>query len=178
MTTNGNYKFPETVLDLVAKAVADHPADIEAATQAALRAIRRLPDYAELIDRLVYKSVRELVYDNRHVENVRAKRLTDFYAERGRRKVGPASPEMEEAYKSLYDYYIAGQTLGSLLGVQLAGIAASERRVAAGHEFNAALCEELDALVPDDRYVRDAVPEKRLRVIFQRLQRNVKHQTA
>jgi hypothetical protein len=162
-------QFPESVLEVVAEAARKYASDIPKAVEEAEFMVRKLPEFSGLVRLLVRGAVQDLVYEARHQDNVRMRRAAGDYG--GPAKVDAAAPGVVGAHESLYLYRIAGTTLGLIKGADLKGIAESERRVAEGHAFNAALCEALAALVPEDKRVEEAVLEKRLRGIFRRLRR-------
>ena len=159
-------EFPESVEHAIASAVAKYPNDIDKARKHAEAAIRKLPEFKSLVDQFISKAIQEMVYDCRHTENVRTKRQAGYYGQRAKLKVGES---VRRAYQSTYDYYIAGRTLGEIKGAELADIASSESEKANGHRFNSMLCTTLKSMVPADKRVKDVMPEKKLRTIFQRV---------
>jgi hypothetical protein len=162
--------LPDNVRRLVEGVADRNPADIEAAVEEAVLAVRGLPEYPELVDGLVRHSVQQAVYDARHVSNVRIKRQSGYYGKEAK-VVSGASESVREVYKSVYLYSIGATTLGRLRGEELPALAESERSVARGHEFNAELCAKLAGMVPKDRTVEETVPEKKLAALFDRLKR-------
>jgi len=165
--------YPETFMAAAREAAAKHGGDIDQATAVAEAAIRSLPDFADWVNAFVTSAIRELVYDARHQMNVAMKRDTGYYGGPAKVKVGD-SADIQKVYQSFYEYHIAGMQLGMLKGADLEGIAESEAARAEGHAFNARLCKKLREVVPDDKTVREAVPERKLREIFKKVQRENK----
>lgn len=161
-------EFPQEVIDIVKQAALQHKDDIDEAHQCAERGVRGLKNFAELQELLVSDSIRELVYQSRHTENVRLRREAGQYGSPSRVDVAN-SEAVHQVNSSVYDYFIAGISLGMILGKELAGIAEREGKIAEGHQFNQRLCEALARMVPEESRVRDAVPEKKLRNLFKRL---------
>lgn len=162
-------EFPQNVLRVVEKAVEKHPTDIEAAVTQAERAVRKLDEFSELVDTLVRHAIQELVYDCRHHMNVATKNQNGEY-DNPAKVTSAASSAVQRAADSVYLFKIAGTILGDLTGKELPVVAANETAVASGHAFNAWICNKLSPLVPEDKRVRDAVSEKKLRSIFQQAQ--------
>jgi hypothetical protein len=162
-------RMPESVIAAAALAAQEHPDDVARATAEAERAVRELPEFPDLMAGLVTGAVRELVYDARHASNVRTRRQAGRYGTPA--KVSPGgSPAVERVYESVYDYFIAGTTLGALRGEELQAVAEKEQGLAEGHLFNAGLCARLSKMVPPGQRVRDAVPERQLRGLFKKVQ--------
>jgi hypothetical protein len=161
-------QWPAEVIAIVEKATERHSADIDAAVKDAETKIRRLDIFPEIESMLISAAVRELIHHRRHNANTQTKRDAGQYDTQRSFEIGSATTE---AYRSVYDYYIAGIQLGSVLGSQLTDIAASEQAKADGHTFNAELCAALKRLVPNDKAVRDCVSEKKLRAMFKKLQK-------
>jgi hypothetical protein len=164
-------EYPDNVLRIAERAAKQHPDDITKAVDCAERDVRALPEFREIVAVLVRGAVQGLVYEARHQTNRSIRREAGEYG--GPAKVSGASDAVNTVYKSVYDYCIGRTTLGRVLGKELPGIAESERAIAEGHVFNAELCEALSRMVPEERAVKDAVPEKKLRGLFRRLQRKV-----
>jgi hypothetical protein len=159
--------MPKTLLDIIGQAVKDNHVP-QAAVEVALREVQGHALFRAWVDDLVRTAVSELVWRERGRINVALKNQAKAYGGPARVQVG-ASSEINAAYSSYYDYTIGRTVLGSLLGRDLLRVAENERANAAGHVFNAELCEALKPLVPDDRAVRAAVSERRLRNLFVRL---------
>lgn len=161
-------EFPKSVLAIV-REVARKYDTIKKALPVGLRRIRKLPDYADLVDRLVEHSVRELIADMRHTDNRAMRKKAGTYGQAARVSVGQ-SPGVQRTEARLWSYRIAGTALGLVMGGDLAVIGENEAAKAEGHNFNVRLCQRLDPLVADDKRVQDAVSEKRLEAIFQEME--------
>lgn len=159
--------YPSDAVAIVTAIANDNSEDIPRAVELVKAALKKLPDYDGLVDSLITQAVREFIYDVRHKANVQMKRDSGRYGGEAKVVVGN-SKDVQDSYTSLYAYFIAGTTLGSLKGEQLLSIAESERSKAAGHTFNARLCEQLKPLVADDNMVKDCVPERKLKMIFKK----------
>lgn len=165
--------LPRHVLQAATDAAAAHPTDPDAATDQALKAVRRMPDFNEFVESLVRRAIQDAVYAARHAHNVRVKRQQGVY--------GPppavlpsAADDVARAYESVYSYRIGGTVLGDLTGDQLPVVAAAEIERSKGHQFNAALVEWLRSQgVTGDRRVRDVVAEKKLEQNFRRIHKRV-----
>lgn len=164
-------QWPDEVVSIVTRATERHGENIDKAAEESEVKIRALPEFKQIQEQLVTAAVRELVYDHRHRSNVEMKRETGHYDTQRAFQVGSATAA---AYQSVYDYYISGMQLGSVLGSQLADISASEFAKANGHAFNAQLCLSLKRVVPDDKRVRDCVSEPKLRAMFTKIQKQAK----
>lgn len=164
-------QYPESFLDIIETTVKEYPSDIDRATEEAEKKIRALPEFAGFVDALVRSAVRELVYDQRHIVNVRTKKQAGYYG--GQTKLNRSANGVLAAYESVYQYHIAGTVLGEILGEDLSDIAANERAIASGHTFNADLCEWLAGLVPEGKKVHQAITEKKLRKEFNRIYERV-----
>lgn len=163
-------KFPEEVLCVCRAASERHPEDVSAAVDEAVARLKRLASYPDLVETLVRQAVQDLVYEARHVKNVRTRRENGGYGGPPKVTVG-GNAEIGRVYEDVFAYRIAGTTLGSLTGAELPAVASKEREIAGGHLFNAALCERLARSVPVERTVREVVSEKRLRALFRELRR-------
>jgi hypothetical protein len=159
--------FEENVINIVRQAVADHPKP-EDAQQAAEQKIRRLPHFRDLLQELVKTAVLDLVHRERGSVNRALRNQAGEYGRPAKVVVG-ASEAVSRAYQSYYNYFVGGSMLGMIKGEQLLELAGQERALAAGHVFNARLLEELNRLVPADREVRQAVSERKLKGLFERL---------
>lgn len=162
-------ELPDYVAEIVDKMTLDNLDDIDEAARLAEEEIRAMPDFKRVIaPALVTLAITELVYRSRCANNVKLKR------ENGPEPVVPnkvgISDSVAHIYKSVYDLCIGRKTLGNMTGAELTEVAHSERAIAAGHSFNAALCERLRPLVGDDQCVRDAVSEKKLKAIWNQIQ--------
>lgn len=163
--------FPEAVLNVVRESEAKHPDDIDRAVKLASQRIRKLPEFAEVVDAFVDRAIRELIHDARHNETCRIRKDAGVYS--ATPKVNAASQAANRVALSVYLYRIAGRTLGDLLGSELDAIAENEAQIAEGHLFNSRLAVRLKRVVPADKRVRDAVKENRLRKIMQECEKQL-----
>jgi hypothetical protein len=161
-------QFTDEVLEIVKKATGRHRDDIERATKEAELKIRALENFDEIVGALVTAAVKELVYRERCVTNHRIKTETGQYGGAAKVVVGNSSG-VQRAAESCYNKMIGGMRLGSILGKDLRGLAETEASLASGHSYNRALLLRLDPLVPADKRIQDAIPEKKLRKIMEQL---------
>jgi len=157
--------YPKNVLEIVETATRKYPTDIEGAVQQAEKAVRKLPEFDELVEKLVHDSIQGLVYDVRHRLNIQMRQEAGGYG--GPAKVvsgdSTAANRME---MDLYRYNIAGTSLGNMKGEELVPTADAERAKGEGCLFNSRLCRRLAAIVPEGKAVRDVVSATKLRSIF------------
>ena len=171
-------QIPESVKAVVQQACEQHPEDISAAVDTAEQLVHALPEYKSIVRGLIRNCIQELVYDARHVANVATKRNGGYYGGPGKVMVGK-SESVQQVYQSVYAYYIAGTTLGELLGKDIPSVREHERSIANGHLFNVRLLEWLESQgVRGDKKVREVVPEKKLRIHFDRLYKEVQRDDA
>jgi hypothetical protein len=161
--------FPPSVRAAVKAATAAHP-DARDQKVAAIRAVRALPEYPDLVDALVDEAIGDMVQAERHVNNEKIRREAGVYG--GPAKTLGLGRYVEAAARDLLStYYIAGTVLGHMLGEQLIPMAESEEAAAEGHLFNARLGRTLRPLVPDGVRVGMVVSNRRMRRIFKQLGR-------
>ncbi len=171
-------QYPTEVLEIVSECVEKFPDDIQAAAEEAERSIRLLPGFKVLVNQLVERAVKEMVYAERCKINHARKTASGAYHTKV--KPGHRYAENEEAVKvdtSVYNYYIGGVTLGSLLGRELDEVACSEAEIAKGHLFNVDLCKEVRKYVSDDVQVRQALKADKLQEIFNKVRRGGRTKT-
>ena len=159
---------PDEVQKIAAEEAQRHPNDIEVAVSASVTRVRRLPMFEELVDHMIRLAVRGIVTDCRHHANVTLRRKAGEYGGPAKVKAGRAVDAVAADY---YAYFIAGRTLGNILGKELAEIGEAEAKRAEGYQFNALLCERLASLVPEGKTVKQAVKPGRLRAMFATLQK-------
>jgi len=158
-------QYREDIVAACKDAANAHPNDIETAVQKAFEKIRRAKNYAEFVDQLAFEAVRNCVYDCRHTANVQMRRQNGNYG--GPAKVESSKSEsVRQVSLSLYAYFIAGRTLGTILGEELPAIADSEDKRAEGHRFNANLCRALAPLVSEGKTVQQCVKQRKLKQIW------------
>ncbi len=161
-------EIPAAITAVVREATALHIADVGKATQAAIEAVRALPEFKQLRDVLIDHAVQTLVYQARGT-------LTSAVAAQaaytGPPKVNVGnSAAVNRVAASVYNHAIGGTRLGDLTGTELASIAETEEEIARGHQFNAALCRWCrDQGVKDNQRVRDVISEQKLRAAYNRL---------
>lgn len=162
--------FSESVLEAVKAVMRKFPGDLERQKTEAVKAIKKLPDYAELIESLVTAAVHDIVYDLRHTANGVVKKEAGQYGEPAK-VVSGLSQAVNDAAASVYLISIAGKALGDIYGKELKGIAADQGAIANGHLLNRRLCLRLAKIVPEEKQIREAVSEKRLRALIREVQR-------
>lgn len=168
--------IPESeILTICQKYAAANPDDIESAVQSAVRDVRRLKNFAALIDHVLTVAVRRMIHDVRCHQNRQIRKDNGGYG--GPAKVKPGADTSEIA-QSVFLYFINGITLGQIRGEDLEEIAAGESARAEGHEFNARLCRRLRSFVKDGQTVQQVVTESKLKRIFAELQKGTKHEAA
>ena len=160
--------FPKTVHEIVKRIAQEKGDNIDEATKEAEAEIRKLPDFKKIVDKLVTCAVKELIYDARHMINVRIKKELGGY-DAAPKVISGKSGSVNRAARSWYNLRIGSSLLGNIMGHELAGLAKAEQARAKGHSFNAKLCSALDKIVPDMRQVREAVTETKLRQLVARL---------
>lgn len=159
--------YPASCLKIAATSAAKYPDSIDSAAEQAERAIRKLPEFAETVDKMVTQTIRSLIHEARHKSNI-ALRAGEFG---GPAKVGLSTGAANRVIVGLLDsYVIAGRCLGSLVGSELLGLRDAESERATGLLFNAAICEALAPLVPADKTVRECVSEAKVKAIFKTIQ--------
>jgi hypothetical protein len=159
--------LPDSVNAVIAKWARKYPSDIAAAVEKAVDEIRRSSEFEGFVDQLVEIAVRRRIHDWRHTVN-RGHQLRT-----GLPPVQVARSKGVNRAAVVYQYCIAGTTLGDLTGEQLGPLACVEREQANGHARNARLLERLSRLgIPPKKRVRDVVPESSLRRIIAELDRS------
>ncbi len=159
-------ELPESILDAVNKAARRYPDSVKDATNAAKRVCKKLPEFAEWNDSLVWCALQDQVHEARHTMNRQTRNEQGCYG--GPAKVvSGASEAVHEVARSVYLYHIAGKTLGNLFGEDLLNISKGQLETSKGYLFNSRLLEKLHKMVPKTKQVREAVTEKRLKALFQ-----------
>lgn len=165
-------QFPDSFLVVIREKTNRYGSDIAKAVEESEKALRKLPEFESQIEAMVTNAIRDLVYDERHVINVKLKRESGRYNNESTMK--GLDPSIVKVHQSLYEYFIAGTTLGDLYGKQLSQIADNENAIAEGHQFNAGLCNWLRKVVPDEKQVKQVVSEKQLRNIFSKVKEEIR----
>lgn len=158
--------FPSHVTAIITEAAAKYTEDIDKATSVAERKIRALDDFDSIVGLLVTSAVKEKINDARHTSNVRLKTENREYGGKAKVIVGNSAAVNGVAESCYYNHFIAGKTLGMVMGEELAVIATSEAEKGRGHFFNSRLAAKLAAVVPEGKCVKDAVSNKKLEVIW------------
>ena len=162
-------KFPEEVRSVIRDADAGNPSDLEQAVDEAERKIRSLMSFDSLVSDLVRSAIQGLIYDMRHAANGKIRYESGNYKQDTKTVVGTSDAVMR-AESSVYQYRIAGTSLGQLLGKDLIDLATGEENRAEGYIFNARLLRRLSDVVPQNKMVKNAITQKKLKAIFFELQ--------
>lgn len=162
-------KGHEGVQALIKKCAEDNLSSCETAATQAVKKIKKMTAYEQLIDHMFYQAVLEMVYDFRHQMNSQLKKQRNGYV--NTEKVSSASSKIanKAVERSIFTFLIAGKPLGEILGGELLGIADAEEARGRGCFFNAKLCRMLGPLVPDNKKVKDVVSEKKAKEVFDKL---------
>jgi len=158
--------MPDNILDIVRQETEANPEDIDKAVSKAFSRVKRLNTYKAFTENLVKQALRSMIQDRRHSSNTALRKAAGQYGKPAKVKVGE-SRSVKGVAQSMYNYYIAGTMLGSLLGKDLQGIANNEAATGQGHLINARLLTSLVKLVPEEKQVRQAVTEKKLHKLYQ-----------
>lgn len=158
--------FEQNFKQIIMEAAEAHPDDVDAAVDASLPKLARLPEWEEYKKQLVRSAVSDLIHVYRHRENVEQRKGTGVYGGAAKVTRGRASAAIARE-KSLYDYFIGGKHLGSVTGEELGAIAEVESAKAATHNFHVRLCSALSRIVPKEKTVREVVTERRLKTIWE-----------
>jgi hypothetical protein len=143
------------------------PDDIDDAVDWAYVRVQKLSDYEELCKLLVQRALRSIIADARHSANTKMRRAAGDFGKPAK-IASAASPAVNTVAASCYSYFIAGKTLGKVMGKELLGIAETEQERADGCLFNVRLARALNKIVPPDKRVEEAVSEKKLTAIFRK----------
>lgn len=163
--------YPKNVLKAAKKAAEKYPSDIDKAVATAEKEIRRLDEFEELVGLLVTSAVEDLVYDARHATNRRIRHSVKGRGVAKPKVIVGRSRGVQKVCDNIYQYNIAGTTLGLLRGNQLVKTADSERAIANGHSVNVVLCLKLSKIVKGRKVVQTTVSQKRLHAIFRQSQK-------
>lgn len=155
-------EYPPEIREIATQA-ADRCKAAQTAVRHAIKNVRAHPAFDTFVDVLVDGAVEELVYQARHVANQKTRTSTSVP------KVIVGNSPAVQKVADLYLYRIGGNVLGNMTKEQLEAIGPSERERAAGHAFNARLCEALVPLVPKEKTVQQAVTEKKLKEVWDKL---------
>lgn len=158
-------ELPEEIHQ-IANAIALQLDDADEAAKVIEGRVKSLPNYPDIVNDLVARSIRDLTYQKRHQENRRL-RHEQYHSTP---KVDSLSDDVSKVERSFYDsYYVNGTTIGNLTGSMLdIEIHKAESNVKT-HRFHIELFESLRDLVGDQERVRDRVTEKTLVKMFDKL---------
>lgn len=176
-------QLPQEFYDIITACTEKWADDSRKAAKLAWRRVKKLENYQELVDQLVRDAIQQKVNDMRHTIKYEQLRVIRDPANDDGRKKEPVnrdnipSPKVvvgrgkaaASVARQAYDLMFAGKTLGNIFRHELDGIATSERNKSNGHMKNAALAEALQSMVPDNKKVRDAVSERKLRTVIRRV---------
>lgn len=159
----------EEVQELIKACAEDNLSSCESAATQAVKKIKKMAAYKQLMEHMFYQAVLEMVYDCRHHMNSQLKKQRGDYAKA--EKVSSVSSKVANrvAERSIFTFLIAGRPVGEILGGELIGIADAEEARGNGCLFNARLCRVLKPLVPDNKKVKEVVSEKKAKEVFDKL---------
>jgi hypothetical protein len=160
--------WPSFALQLAKESISKH-GDVQDAIGAFRSALREHDEFPSLVEVLFGVATAELIYEQRHSINIATKRANGDYGKPGKTIVGES-----KTIQSMYErFFFGGQCLGDILGERLSGLAESEEAQAHGHGLNAALLNRLSKIVPEDKTVRQAVTEKKLRQLWNQVKKSL-----
>lgn len=151
---------PKAITAVINGVVGKYPGNLARQKKTAKASIRRLPEYDDYVEGLVDQAVELLVYNCRHISNCAQKRSCGEYGQAARVLVA-GSDSVRKAH-SMYNYNIAGRTLGMLLGEELDALAETQFAAGNGCHVNARLLWGLAEIVPASKRVMDVVGEGKL----------------
>ena len=159
-------EYPEVLTEIIKECAAANPSDIDKAVDTAFTRWRKCDEYAEWTESMIRGQLRNMIHDSRHASNVQI--LRDLKGYGGPSKVGLGSGIVNRvaAMSVLDSYCINGMALGDIMGSELKAIASDQQEKANGYSRNARLCLMLAPLVPEDKRVRDAVTETKVRKLI------------
>ena len=157
--------YSESILAAARHAVEQHPGDIQEAVDCAEKLIRALPEFRLQIDLFVRSSVQDLVYRSRSLSNAKVRMGCADHAGRPKVIVGH-SQGVKDAYAEYYGYFVAGKTLGNILGEELLPLADAEQGTGEGFLYRARLLRLLSPLVAKGKTVRQCVRGPRIASVF------------
>lgn len=157
--------YPDTLLEIVAKAAKQHRDDIGAAVSCAEKAWLKSPEHGEWVAEMIRGQLRSMIHDVRHHENVAVRNELGVYGQRAKVTLGTGAVE-RVARNCLVAYSICGVALGQITGKQLVIFARTEQEKADGSAFNARLCRRLAEVVPADKAVGEVLSVKKAESIM------------
>lgn len=161
--------LPDEVIECVNKIVTENRTkNIMDVISECVCAVRCLDCFEEVQDNLVNNAIQDLVYDARHRINVKLKKESGGYLSSATDKTKTGRAAVEKVAATIFDYCIAGTTLGELTGDMLFEVEKKERAIAAGHNFNANLCKRLQVFNLGEKKVKE-LPIAKVKKIFDTL---------
>jgi hypothetical protein len=167
-------KTPDEVLSAVKEAVAKCPENLDKSISEAERAVKSLPGFSSYSDGLVSQAIAGIVYQVRRSRTSSIKRL----AAKPEAVADRLSDGVRRAFRSAYEYFIAGRMLGNILGSELPDIALTERKKANGVLANVELLDRLADIVPENKTVKQVVSQKKLLQMIKAAQKKYKTELA
>lgn len=162
--------IPEEIRRVAERAVAQHPGDTKAAKNLAIEEAEKLKNYRSLERILAKEAIEHTVDDVRHNSNRTMRNETSVEPN----KVTAASAVVNDVCRSVYNFFVAGKTLGMITGNEIDGIILDESSKARGHIFTVRLMMWLRGQgVCGEKTVREVVSEKFLESSFHRLSKEV-----
>lgn len=161
-------KLPDEINKAAASAADRYREDVPSAIDLAFETIRRLTVYRQWSEGLIRQAIQDLIYEHRHRANREMKKNAGEYGRPAKVRVGD-SPEVRAAHRSLYNYYIAGSTLGKIKVRDLMMISENEDAIARGHQFRSILARKLaeaTRTADPEKTVDQAVNEAKLAKIW------------
>lgn len=127
---------------------------------------RCLPDFAEFVNALLEARFQDMIYTERSALNRETLAKIDGKCVPLPKVKVLDSKGVRDAYAHLYGYFVAGRTLGSILGKDLPYLADVEMNTAQGYLFRYRLLNALAEMVPAEKTVQESVKPKVLERIF------------
>lgn len=157
--------FPDVVLKIVEEAVHKSPDNVDKSVEEAEKKIRKLATFNSIANTLITEAIQDLVYAQRSKDNRAIRKSTGYSGGKAKVIVGQ-SPSVQKVYSTVYEYRIAGQTLGHLMGEQLLPLSKAQKNVSESHAAMSKLLELLHPLVPTGKSVMEKVSQVKLRGLF------------
>lgn len=161
--------LPQHVRTIVSAAAKKYPQCCNKATDQAMAQIHKLPDYKDIAEKLLWKAVQSLIYEQR-ASTVRIEKFgngTHSIPKVQRCTAGTAVINRKaQQLDNLFNLPAGGTTLGSLTGAELLSLADDEEAKADGHIANALFYRKLAAAVPKDKMVSQSVSMAKLKAIY------------
>jgi hypothetical protein len=139
--------------------------DIQLAIKRTVARFKRIPNWQQALEVLLYKCAQEAVYAHRHMENIRIKKEAGEYG--GPAKVTGGGMAAKVA-QQCYEIVLAGRVLGDVTGEELDEMIDVEQQMVRGHTANVRLLKSLKPLVKPGQCVRNAVKPAKLLELVQK----------